>query len=64
MAMSNSNKKLVMYGVMAAAAVYAVYMVSKTIKDISGTMKKVIPWIAGAAAVLGLAYMVMKDKKE
>lgn len=64
MALSNSNKKLIMYGVIAAAAIYVVYTVSKTIKDISGTLKKVIPWIAGGAAVLGLVYMVMKGKKE
>lgn len=64
MAISSSNKKLIVYGVIAALAVYVVYMVSETIDDISDTLKKIIPWIAGGAAVLGLVYMVMKGKKE
>lgn len=64
MTISDSNKKLITYGVIAAAAVYVIYTVSKTITSISDTMKKVIPWIAGGAAVLGLVYMVIKGKKE
>lgn len=64
MTLSAGNTKLIAYGLAAAIGVYVVYEVSKTITSLSDTLKKSIPWIAGGAAVVGLAYMVAKSRKE
>lgn len=64
MTLSAGNTKLIAYGLAAAIGVYVIHEVTKTINGLSNTLKKSIPWIAGGAAVVGLAYMVMKSKKE
>ena len=58
------NNAMIMYCIVAAIAVYALYTVTKTLNNISDTVKKSIPWIAGAAAVIGLAFLVHKNKSE
>lgn len=59
-----NNKSIIMYGIIAAIAVYAIHTVTKTLNNLSSTIKKSIPWIAGAAAVVGLALMVSKSKNK
>lgn len=59
-----ANKSMVLYCIIAAIAVYALYTVTKTLNNISDTIKKSIPWIAGAAAVVGLALMIFKSKNK
>lgn len=59
-----NNKQIIMYGIIAAIAVYAIHTVTKTLNNLSSTIKKSIPWIAGAAAVVGLALMVSKSKNK
>lgn len=59
-----NNQTIIMYCIMAALAVYAIHAVTKTLNNISSTVKKAIPWIAGAAAIVGLALMVSKSKNK
>lgn len=62
--LKGNNGKIVLYCIIAAMAVYAIHTVTKTLNNISGTIKKSIPWIAGAAAIVGLAFLVHKNKSE
>lgn len=62
--LKGGNNKIILYCIIAALAVYALHMVTKTLNNLSSTVKKSIPWIAGAAAVVGLAFLVHKNKSE
>lgn len=59
-----NNQTIIMYCIIAALAVYVIHEVTKTLNNMSDTIKKAIPWIAGAAAVVGLALMVSKSKSK
>lgn len=59
-----NNQTIVLYCIIAALAVYVIHAVTKTLDNISDAVKKAIPWIAGAAAVVGLALMVSKSKNK
>lgn len=56
------SSKSFMTIVIAGAVAYGLNMVMKTVKNLSDTMKKVIPYAAAAAIVIGVA-MISKSKE-
>lgn len=56
------SSKTFMVVIIACAVAYGLNMIMKTIKSLSETMKKVIPYAAAAAIVIGYA-MISKSKQ-
>lgn len=56
------SSKTFMVVIIACAVAYGLNMIMKTIKSLSDTMKKVIPYAAAAAIVIGYA-MISKSKQ-
>lgn len=64
MKLPKDTNTLILYGIIAAISVYAIHAVTKTMDNLSSAIKKAAPWIAGAAAVIGLVFLVHKNKSE
>lgn len=58
------SSKTVMYIILSAVVVYVVKSIADSISSLSSTIKKIIPWVAGIAALVTIMFVFKTERDE